>query len=528
MNAPPRNQLGAPLRDQIGAPLRNQISAPLREVVIVGRDAPLWLSACVMQQALGPAGVTVTAIELPARAQASDVHATLPALEPLHTRLRIEEARLIAATRGAFTLGRNFVDAGGAAPAFFHPHGSVGTRIDRKEFLAAWTLARRMGLSLPFEEFSLTAAAAKRGRMLLPDSEIESFGFTDYAYHLPAIPYAAWLRQLASRREVRVHEARSVTVHRREDGGIAALQLEDDRRVAGDFFLDVSGEDALLAGGALGVARDSWRDDFPADRVLSAHAAPLAPLPAYSEVRACAGGWVGLIASQACTHVMHAFNSEYTSEAAALEAATRTTGMTLQGPGVQSLDPGIRARAWEHNCVAIGAAACVFDPLHWLELHAVQVSLVHLLPLFPVAAEFTVERAEYNKNVRAAFQRMRDFQAAHYLLNRYGASPFWSRARQATPGEDLAHKIDLFRARGAMADYEDEAFTPDEWQSLLIGHGVIPEGYDPAVERTPPELLEKELTRLLEFIRRKVDEQVPHGQYLQSLCAPTAPLARRP
>ncbi len=46
--------------------------------------------------------------------------------------------------------------------------------------------------------------------------------------------------------------------------------------------------------------------------------------------------------------------------------------------------------------------------------------LVHLLPLFPVQADFSVERDEYNKNVRAAFERMRDFQSAHYLLNRYG------------------------------------------------------------------------------------------------------------
>ena len=54
--------------------------------------APLWLSACVMQYALGPAGVTVTVVELPPLAQPADVCVTLPALEPLHTRLRIDEA----------------------------------------------------------------------------------------------------------------------------------------------------------------------------------------------------------------------------------------------------------------------------------------------------------------------------------------------------------------------------------------------------------------------------------------------------
>ncbi len=46
----------------------------------------------------------------------------------------------------------------------------------------------RQGLEARFEEFSLTAAAARHGRMLLPDAAIEGFGFTDYGYHLPAIP----------------------------------------------------------------------------------------------------------------------------------------------------------------------------------------------------------------------------------------------------------------------------------------------------------------------------------------------------
>ena len=87
---------------------------------------------------------------------------------------------------------------------------------------------------------------------------------------------------------------------------------------------------------------------------------------------------------------------------------------------IRERHPGRRVRAWEKNCVALGEAACVFDPLHFVDLHAVQVGLVHLLHLFPVHADFSVERDEYNQNVRSAFERMRDFQSAHYHLNRYG------------------------------------------------------------------------------------------------------------
>jgi tryptophan halogenase len=494
-----------------------------KHIVIVGADAPAWLSACVLHYALAPAGVQVSVVELPGRARPADVYATLPALEPLHTRLRIDEAKLIGATQGAFTLGKLFADSAAKAPPFFHPYGSTGAKIDKKEFLPHWLKARRAGFPVAFDEFCLTAAAARHGRMLVPDSEVEGFGFTDYGYHLPAIPYGAWLRQLALRRGVHGVPARSIAVQLHESGDIASVQA-DGRTVAGDFFID-AGADALLLG-ALSTARESWRADFPADRLLTAFAAPLPAAPVYSEVRACPEGWVALQASQACTHVSLAYSSAQVSEAAALDTLTRMTRMQLHDAGVRVLDPGRRISAWERNCVAIGAAACQFDPIHSVDLQAVQVGLVHLLPLFPVAAEYAVERVEYNLNVRAAFERIRDFQQAHYLLNRYGDSPFWQAARVSAPGAELAHKIAAFRARGDIAYYEDETFAIDDWQALLLGHGVMPESYDPAVDRTPPELVQQEFRRILEFIRRKVGEQMSHADYLQTVCAPAPGGAR--
>lgn len=498
------------------------MSGAVKELVVVGRDAPLWLSACVMQCALGPAGVNVTVVELPPRTQPADLCISLPALEALHGRLRIDEARLVAATRAAFTLGRRFIDATGQAPAFFHAHGSNGTRIDKKEFLPQWLKARRDGPVPPFEAFSLTAAAARQGRMLLPDVAVESFGFTDYGYHLPAIPYGAWLRQLASRRGVRSLTARDIEARVDETRGIDELRLDGDRRVTGDFFLDVSGGEATLAS-ALGVGRESWRAAFTVDRVLYGCSELRSALPIHSEVRAEVSGWTALAASQLCVHVQQAYSSELVPEAIARDNAAR---MALEQVVIRERDPGRRLRAWEKNCVAIGEAACVFDPVHFLDLHSVQVGLVHLLHLFPVQADYGVERDEYNQNVRSSFERMRDFQSAHYLLNHYGLSRadgnFWSRARAVPASAELQHKIDAFRARGECVHYEDEAFTIDDWQALLLGHGVFPESHDPAVERTPAELRAGELARIEDFIRRKVEGQRSHEAYLHSVCAPRA------
>jgi tryptophan halogenase len=487
------------------------VNAP-RELVILGRDAPAWLAANVMQSALAPAGVRVTVIELPGSSAPADVYATLPALEPLHRRLRIDERRLLASSRGTFTLGMNFVDVTRQAPGFFHAYGSTGARIDDVEFLPHWLKARRHGLPVAYEDFCLTAAAAKHGRMLVPDREIERHGFTDYGYHLPAIPYAAWLKQRALRMGVTLLEARAAQAQRAAaSGDLVAVTLDGARRVTGDFFIDATGADALLMN-ALGGARESWRDAFPADRLLVAHAAPMSAPPAYADVRQFESGWVALHPSRVCTHVVHSYASD-TPDDVALANATRITALDLHAVQVRARSPGMRTLAWQGNCVAIGAGACDFDAFHGVDLQAVQIGLVHLLSLFPVGADYAVERHEYNQNVRAAFERIRDFQSAHYALNRY-AGLFWSRARLTPLSAQLVRKIGVFRARGDLVHYEDESFDIADWQSLLLGHGVMPETWDPAADRTPPEVVKGELLRILGFIRQKVESQRPHSEFL--------------
>jgi tryptophan 7-halogenase len=497
----------------------------VQDLVVVGRDAPAWLAACVMQSALGPTGLRVTVVELPDVMGAADVYATLPALEALHARLRIDEARLVSGTRGAFTLGKRFQDTTGKTAGFFHAYGSTGSRIDDTEFLPNWIKARHYGLPVAFEDFCLTAAAAKHSRMLLPDAEVERHGFTDYGYHLPAIPYITWLRQLALQRGVARREAHEFEIVMAPDGAdIAGLVLDGGERVSGDFFIDATGEGALLLAGKLGVERESWRELFPADRVLVAHAPPIPSQPAYAEVRASETGWLALHPSQECTHILHAYSSDTPSHRA-IEHAERLADLGLHGVEIRASNPGRRVAAWQRNCVGLGEAACVLDPIHGVDLQAVQLGLVHLLPLFPVDADYAVERDEYNKNLQSAFERIRDFQSAHYVLNRYGGA-FWERARLTPVSRDLLRRIGVFRARGEVAHYEDESFSIDDWQALMLGHGVMPESWDPAVDRTPPELLKNELRRILGFIRRKVEEQRSHSEHLQNASAATT-TARR-
>lgn len=483
------------------------MSGAPRHVVVVGRDADLWLTVTALRAALGRAGLAVTAVELPSRLGPASAYATLPAIESLHARLGLDEAALLRDTGGSFSLGYNIVPP--AAAPFFLAHGSYGAPIDGADFFPLWLKARRFGLAAQLEDFSPTAMAARHGRILLPDEDTERFGRTDYSYHLPAISYAAMLKSRAARLGVAIHQAVRVGVER--DGGsgvIRAAMPDGGSPIAGDLFIDASGPEAILIGDALDVTTEDWRAFFPYDRRLAARGKRFAAVPGYADLRLSPTGWTGLYAAQAATHVVHPCHASEGDEEA-ITAATTDSGLALSDITITPVAPSVRAGAWSGNCVAIGTSACALDPLFDLDLHVVQLGIVYLLSLFPTTAAANSERIEYNRVTRSLFERLRDFQAALYFLT--GAS--------RSPPESLLQKVEIFRARGTIAPMEDETFSPDQWRALFIGLGLTPESWPPAIESVAPERIKEGLRRILGFVSAKVLEQPTHDLYLAEIGA---------
>jgi tryptophan halogenase len=485
----------------------------IKDLVIVGRDAPLWLAASVLHSALRPAGVTVTAIELPSRLHISDVYATLPALEAFHARLRLDEAGLLRATGGAFSLGQNVVDLLGGSAPFLNAFGSYGAPIHGNDFFACWLKARGLGLDVALEDFSLTGAAARAGRVMIPDDASEAYGRVDYAYHLPAIAYAAGLKSVAGRLGITIRPARGAgMLLDPETGTIAAIEAEG-QRIEGQLFVDATGTEAGLIGGGLGTPREHWRAHFPADRLFAARAPAFAPIPVYAELRASDRGWTGLYPSQAGVYVVHAFAGGQTRDEGALRGAAAASGLALSDAVLRSSDPGRSENAWSHNCVAIGAAACAFDPVHNLDLHAVQLGLIQLLACFPVSDDIVIQRADYNRAMRSAFERLRDYQAAFYALARFPGA-FWDAGRAGTPLPSLAQRIATFAVRGEIPPMEDDSIATDHWRALLIGLGVMPESYPPRIDTMPPDSIKAQFRQMLGFVKDTVLRQPTHAAAL--------------
>lgn len=485
----------------------------LRRVAVVGRDVPLWLSAAVLTRALAPAGIVVEAIELPSRLTGVEVLSSLPALEAMHHRIGIDEDRLLRAVGGSFSLGHNFLGSNGDKPPFFHAWGSYGVAIDGEPFLGHWLRARSFGLRTALQDFCPSAVAAKNGKLLLPDAATEAFGRAEYAYHLPARSYAGYLKAAAQAAGVGIRQALSILPTHAPDGSISGLRLDNGADVPADLFIDATDADAFLIGGALGAPAEDWLAGSPARYRLLAGAPTLPTIPPYADIRAGETGWTGMFPSASVTGVVHVHAEA--DEAVALRQAERASGMRLTGARSEPLSHRFRS-PWTANCIGIGEATATMDPIHGVDLHVLQIGLVQLLELFPGSTEHAAERAEYNRRIRSHVERIRDFQTVYYATAR-GPGPFWSGFRRERPPSSLAHRIATFAARGTIAPMEDDSFTPESWQAMLLGHDVLPQSWAPSIDRTSPEQLKNELRRMLGHIAEVVRAAPAHDEYISRI-----------
>lgn len=489
---------------------------PVKKVVIVGRDDALWLSANVLWRALGQSGLDITVVELPSLLRPGDVYPTLKQQEAYHNLIGINEGPMMKAAHATYTLGQRFNNWSKTKPPFIHGYSTYGRPLNRVSFHHYWVKARAQGLKAEFDDFSLNAVAAKYGRFFLPGEAVDGFAICDYAYHLEAQGYCHVLKTVALDRKIKHITGRLAEVARDPlSSDITAVTLTDGQTIEGDFFIDASGAESALLGEGLEVGFDSWRQWFPCDRLMTTYAAPLAPLPPFSQVSAFRSGWAGLYPLRNCTAVQQVYTSHDLTDEAAFEAAGIFTSLKLNPDAVVTpFTAGTRRRFWEKNCVAIGEAAAVLDPIDSVRMHVNLLGLSHLISLFPINRDCGIESTEYNRNVQSSLERIRDYQLCHYVLNQRFDQPFWDHCRNIEVPDALRYKLDLFEARGNLVVYDDETFEEDDWLSMLLGHGLIPKAYDPLADQVSDAEAIQHFQKMLGFIKAAVEPMKPMEETL--------------
>lgn len=458
------------------------MTGSIQRVVIVGGGTAGWLAAARL--AARRADLLVTLVEAPDIPTIGVGEGTWPTMRETLASIGIPESEFLRECDASFKQGSRFdgwVD-GSAGDSYIHPF-SAPPPGDMRDLLAAWQTAAP---NAPFAA-AMTPQAAACARDLAPRQRAmpDYAGALNYGYHLDAGKFAALLARHATGRLGVTRIAAEVTgVIAAENGDIATLELGGHPALAGDLFLDCSGQAAILIGGHCDGGWIDRSDVSFNDRALAVQVptAPDAPIAAQTVGTAPAAGWLWDIALPTRRGIGCVYASRFMGDDAARAVLADYIRTHVPGADVERLQPrqltfrtGHRERFWNRNCLSIGLSAGFIEPLEASAIVLIELSLKALIENFPASrAAMTIHADRFNELFRYRWDRIVEFLKLHYALSRR-SEPYWlaQRASETIPAR-LAQQLELWRDQPPSTwDFPrvDEIFSAASQQYVLYGMG---------------------------------------------------------
>lgn len=494
------------------------------KIVIAGCGAAPWMTAAALARRLDLSthGIVVLDSGDEAAEQPFGVgDCTHPAPADFDPALFPDEALAVAAGGGAWSFGIALSGWANPGATYFQPFGSVGADLGPVAFHHVLQRLRQEGVPSRLANYSLSALAAQAGRFQLPPSDPRSVLSTcSQAVHVDLEQLEALERAFSLHNGVEQAEGHLESVDINEAGSIAALQTSAGERIEGDLFIDCSGSDARLIEGMPGSHRESWARWMPCDQLMTSMV-PISepPLP-YSHAEANTAGWVQYLPLQGRMVLNAVFNSQYSSDLQVLRQMEEFAGTGVEVHAV-SLDVafGRRLHPWLRNCVALGTAAALIDPIGISNLQLLRSGISRLAALLPGGADEAVMAAEFNRQTSAELCHARDFALMHYRLNGRDGEELWDAARKISIPASAGYKLQLYSNLGRVAMYDFEPLEEINWINLFDEHGVQPLQINPLAEGFGVDELKKHADRVRSVMMQAVGKIPPHSEFLSRVNA---------
>jgi tryptophan halogenase len=490
------------------------VDKPIRKVVIAGGGTAGWMAAALLVKTLGKV-VEVTLVESEEIGTVGVGEATIPPLVTYLRLLDIREQDFMAATQGTFKLGISFENWRNVGENYIHSFGATGTDHWAAGFQHFWLRDRARGSMIDYGEYCLELKAAQANRF----SHLPKQGM-NYAFHIDATLFAAFLRTFSEKLGVRRVEGKIVEVGTDPASGqVERLTLDSGQLVEGDLFIDCTGFRGLLIEQTLHSGYEDWTHWLPCDSAVALQTESTIEAIPYTRSIAHQAGWQWRIPLQHRVGNGLVYCSRYMSDDEAKALLLKNiVGGHINKPRVLKFRTGRRLRNWNRNVVALGLASGFVEPLESTSIHLIQRGMIRLLQMFPHDGIRQSEIDEYNRQCLKEIEHIRDFIVLHYKVTNRQDTPFWRHCSAMPVPDSLAHRIALFRDSGRVFHTEGELFHENSWIQVMMGQGILPEQYHPAAAV----LTDEELTRFLANIRQRVEQTVAtlpsHEAYVRQYC----------
>ncbi len=488
--------------------------ASVRRVVIAGGGTAGWMVAACLSKTMGKI-LDIKLIESDEIGTVGVGEATIPTLLTFHNLLDLNEREFMAATSATFKLGISFENWRNVNEDYIHSFGLTGKDHWTAGFQHFWLKGRQRQLAGDYGDYCLELRAAQENRFAhLPRNGL------NYAFHMDATRYAAYLRKFSEGYGVQRIEGKINAVNLDETTGhIRSLTLGSGDEVEGDLFVDCTGFRGLLIGEALKVPYEDWTHWLPCDSALAVQTASVGEAVPYTRSIAHDAGWQWRIPLQHRVGNGLVYCSRYMNDERAKELLLgKIQGEVLTKPRLLKFQPGQRREVWRANCVAIGLASGFIEPLESTSIHLIQRGTIRLMQMFPTMGIRQSDIDEYNQQAQAEIEHIRDFVVLHYHVTQRDDSAFWRECRTMAIPPSLQHRINLFRETGRVFRFQNELFAENSWIQVMLGQGITPQQHHQVADLMGDEELSGFLNSIRSTVDRTVAQLPPHQAYVKQYC----------
>ena len=273
-----------------------------------------------------------------------------------------------------------------------------------------------------------------------------------HAFHIENKKFVEVLEIVARENGVEIIDGKVTGSERLAEGGdIAAVQLEDGRRLEADFFVDCSGFRSELLGRELAEPFVSFDRSLFCDRaVVGGWERTDEPILPYTTAETMESGWAWQIEHEHHINRGYVYSSQAISDDDAAAEFLRKNPNAPSSPRVVKFRSGCYKRQWVHNVVAIGNAGGFVEPLEATALMIVCGNVQMLLEMLMRSRLNPTPqwRSLFNDLTERGWLDIRDFLALHYKLNTALDTPFWRHCVNDTDVSGIGALLEFYEENG--------------------------------------------------------------------------------
>jgi tryptophan halogenase len=271
-----------------------------------------------------------------------------------------------------------------------------------------------------------------------------------HAFHLENPKLVACLEAVAREIGIEFIDAR-IDGAERGPAGIAAVVLEDDRKLEADLFIDASGFRSELLGRALKEPFISYDKSLFCDRaVVGSWQRTDEQILPYTTAETMDAGWCWQIEHENSINRGYVYSSRFLTEDQAHAEFMAKNPKAKTWDHTVKFRSGRYERAWVENVVGIGNACGFVEPLESTSLMVICGNCQALLE-FLIHGELSptpTMRDLYNHLAAGTWDEIRDFLAFHYRFNTRLKNPFWQTCNAEADVSGSAALLEFYAENG--------------------------------------------------------------------------------